>query len=467
MHANSQPSYGCGGFRESDSVDTDTKLGCRVQDGVSNRGRTCKLPKVTRADAGLVAASSITDDATHCDEFSLITSPLGQNGPISRLQNSLVQETALVSDLALGAIDVTHKKVHFTVLSYNAQSLMSDERFVLLFNDLQDVHWDLIAFSETWREKTEESWTTEHGHTFCGSGGTRGSNGTGFLLHRRWAFECFQTCSERVSHLDLHVAGHGIRVLAVYMPHGQLSDTLVDEVYTRLDSLILSARRRGYKVIAAGDFNAQLGSGDETYTLPYVGTNCRSTRNARGELLLNWCQTHELAAANTYYNVTWNDTWTWRSNCLTSQLDYILVDLNLFASVATAGVDTRIDIGSSHRCVFALFYFASVHASTVLARIVEPLRALDKTKYHSQLKTLLVGTDCPLRVHALEHVMVSAAQSSQLPKERTGAACSETQLELRSLIDRRKLLAADSTLTVAQKLEGRKVLCKKYSKVDT
>ena len=48
---------------------------------------------------------------------------------------------------------------------------MSDERFVLLFNDLQDVHWDLIAFSETWREKTEEIWTTEHGHTFCGSDG--------------------------------------------------------------------------------------------------------------------------------------------------------------------------------------------------------------------------------------------------------------------------------------------------------
>eukprot|EP00973_Karenia_brevis_P058533 8152258-Karenia_brevis.AAC.1 len=55
--------------------------------------------------------------------------------------------------------------------------------------ELGSLEWDLLAFTETWREEKQEIWETMPGHTWFGSGGMRGSCGVGFLLCRRWSYK--------------------------------------------------------------------------------------------------------------------------------------------------------------------------------------------------------------------------------------------------------------------------------------
>ena len=139
MHANSQPSYGCGGFSESDAVDTDTKLGSRGQDGVSNRGRTCKTPKVTRADAGsgLVPASSTISVNQERDAST------GNKGPACMLD--------------------------FCALVYNVRSVMDDAKLEHLFSTLDQQTWNLVMLCETWRPSKSEHWRSSDGHGFSGA----------------------------------------------------------------------------------------------------------------------------------------------------------------------------------------------------------------------------------------------------------------------------------------------------------
>ena len=70
-------------------------------------------------------------------------------------------------------------------------------------DELGERHWDLIIFTETWREQLCENWLTEHGHSWFGSGGTKKRNGVGFLLHCRWKHLSFRAVSDRVASLDI------------------------------------------------------------------------------------------------------------------------------------------------------------------------------------------------------------------------------------------------------------------------
>ena len=52
--------------------------------------------------------------------------------------------------------------------------------------ELRTMRWDVLALSETWREKKQERWITEDGHLFCGAGGKKGEQGVAILIHGRW-----------------------------------------------------------------------------------------------------------------------------------------------------------------------------------------------------------------------------------------------------------------------------------------
>ena len=59
-----------------------------------------------------------------------------------------------------------------------------DVRLEMLLDELHDKCWDIVVFTETWREDAEEVFMTKGGHTWFGSGGCKGANGIGFFTAR-------------------------------------------------------------------------------------------------------------------------------------------------------------------------------------------------------------------------------------------------------------------------------------------
>ena len=125
---------------------------------------------------------------------------------------------------------------NFVLIQYNVHSLINfEERMQRVLQELEGRHWDAVAFSETWRSECGEAWKTRWGHSWFGSGGTRGTRGVGILLHSRWTHFLFRAVSERLCVLDVKLTSETVSIFSVYMPHADYPDEDVDVVYTQLD----------------------------------------------------------------------------------------------------------------------------------------------------------------------------------------------------------------------------------------
>ena len=223
----------------------------------------------------------------------------------------------------------------FTVLAYNIHSLINfDERMERLLFEIGDLHWDVLAISETWRKERLETWETTHGHIWFGSGGVEERAGVGFLLHNRWRDFEFAPISCRLATLDLKLTKtFQVRMFSVYMPHGGLPDDEVDTMYSMMDSALERSRRNGHHIILAGDFNAEVGSCMEWDDGTIIGPSPLHNRSARGEWFISWCSLQELRLSNTFGCSKWQDAWTYRNGGSCKVLDHILVDKRLTKNV--------------------------------------------------------------------------------------------------------------------------------------
>ena len=95
------------------------------------------------------------------------------------------------------------------------QSIYSDVREIELLETLDDIEWDILLLSETWRKTKQEILKTERGHLFLGSGWDAGHKGIAILIHRRHTktFEGFMPESERICAVDLDILGERIRII--------------------------------------------------------------------------------------------------------------------------------------------------------------------------------------------------------------------------------------------------------------
>ena len=102
----------------------------------------------------------------------------------------------------------------------------------------------LLYFSETWREEKEDIWEKKWGHTWYGSGGCRGSNGVGMLLHSRWTHITFKPLGERLCILDIRLPQSVLRVCGEHIsPHSKFADADVEASYAALDAEIADGEK--------------------------------------------------------------------------------------------------------------------------------------------------------------------------------------------------------------------------------
>ena len=84
-------------------------------------------------------------------------------------------------------------------MTYNIDSFMQfDERLEAVMQELGGAVWDVIVFTETWREEAQETFETKFRHTWFGSGGRKGAHGIGILLHSKWNYKAFNPVSDRL-----------------------------------------------------------------------------------------------------------------------------------------------------------------------------------------------------------------------------------------------------------------------------
>ena len=121
--------------------------------------------------------------------------------------------------------------------------------------ELDDVSWDVVVITETWREEVSESFVLPPGHQFCGSGGDRGRCGIGFLVHKRWSAHHFVPISPRLSFLDIRFQSCKCRIFGLYMPQTNCPDSEVYELYSCIERNF----RANMHTLVCGDFNAHVG----------------------------------------------------------------------------------------------------------------------------------------------------------------------------------------------------------------
>ena len=243
--------------------------------------------------------------------------------------------------------------------SKNVQSIRSYARMLELTAELQDLNFDVLMVSETWREEIREDFSIDGGHRCCFSGGAPdGRKGVGFVIHRRFMAQCgklaFQALSPRLAVLDADVGRGRWRFVSVYLPTGDSAEVWSEReaAYVVLSDLVVQARAEGRYIVLGGDFNASVGALRPWERPSKLGRFGVGERTASGDALVDFVLEQDLIVANRQFARRPEERWTCRAPCGTlSQIDFILVGSLL--SICDGGSRADVGLGLDHQCVFA------------------------------------------------------------------------------------------------------------------
>jgi len=214
--------------------------------------------------------------------------------------------------------------------------------------------WTAVCLSETWRAEPSETWgRPDYGQQFIGSGGTLGQRGVAIILHKTYTKYCHASrrVNELICHVDLHLPGDKVRLISVYVPDGTFSDKKVAEVHEQLSKAITKGKDKGYKILAAGDWNAVVGQQVEDESSAVIGKHGHGGRNARGQWLVNFATEHLLCIVNNIFRKKEDKLWTHEMNHVRLQLDYAVVDRRMRTGLRDAEVCYHFTTGVDHRSV--------------------------------------------------------------------------------------------------------------------
>ncbi|XP_072398285.1 uncharacterized protein [Diabrotica undecimpunctata] len=177
------------------------------------------------------------------------------------------------------------------VATLNARSLMSEDSFLELKNELQNVKWGVVGLSEV-RKRGESLETLNSGHMFCYMGSKHMSvGGVGIIIHKKLSQNVVlvKAISERVIYINIQLNKRCIvKFIQVYAPTSntninQQPDEKVEQFYEDMHKAI--RENNAHYTIIGGDFNAKMGTqldGSEI-SLEYFGS---PGRNDRGEIII-------------------------------------------------------------------------------------------------------------------------------------------------------------------------------------
>ncbi len=159
-----------------------------------------------------------------------------------------------------------------------------------------------------------------------------------------------------MSILDFKFQDEVWRLISRHLPHAGYSDMHYEAALAVLSDSLPRDRTKIRTCIGV-DSNAEIGRFCDHDDPMILGIHGIGDRSARGSRFLAWAHGENFTLANTCFQKDFAHTWTHKSwqNCECRQIDFILVDMALKASIqdAMAIDDLGIVVSSDHRAVWA------------------------------------------------------------------------------------------------------------------
>ena len=249
----------------------------------------------------------------------------------------------------------TAGNLRMRVLSKNFTSLLANDRFDLLDEELRDFEWDFLMCQETWRAERQEVFHTDCGHLFCGAGGVVGRSGTAVIVNERWrkGFVGCEVYSDRALVVHVDVGTWRLSFASMYFPHSGEPDMAVESQHACLQRIKRSCSAKRRLLLVGVDANARVGQKHHNDLGDVVGPYGYGTRNDRGEWFRNTCMTENLQIANTFFEKPYDSRWTYSKGDHITMIDYILLDRRLMDYCTDSGVDCVFNVGLEHQTVYA------------------------------------------------------------------------------------------------------------------
>ena len=143
------------------------------------------------------------------------------------------------------------------------RSLTTPEAIEELLLEMQNIKWDVVLISETWRDETNDLWETKQGHLFMGSPRkNKLHSGVAILLHRRIAKKkiCnnWNPVDDRICTVDICTHGTKVRFISVCFPDCNNNDIEVEKVYANLEPILKNVKKSKKTVLLAGTLMQRL-----------------------------------------------------------------------------------------------------------------------------------------------------------------------------------------------------------------
>jgi hypothetical protein len=163
---------------------------------------------------------------------------------------------------------------------------------------------------------------------FLWTGCEEGTAGVGFMVAERWVEKVIEVkrVSARLMLLRVMVGGSVLNLISVYAPQVGRSMEEKEEFYVSLLKTVSSVDANE-RLVVCGDFNGHVGAEVEGFEGVHGGKGFGS-RNAEGEMLLEFADAVDLAVGNTWFTKEEAKLVTYESGGCRTVVDYILVRKN-------------------------------------------------------------------------------------------------------------------------------------------
>lgn len=246
-----------------------------------------------------------------------------------------------------------HKERQMHIASYNARTLLSDQKMMELEEELKTIKWDIVGLSEI-RRRGEDQITLKSGHLFHFRGEEDTSNGgVGFIIHRKHTQNIIKidSISPRIIYLVLKInTRYSLKIIQTYAPTTTHSDEETENFYEDLETALHATPT--YYTILTGDFNAKMGF-KQDHAETAMGKYGYGERNERGQRLLNFLHQENLHVMNSFFDKKPQRKWTWISPDGNTKNEIDLIITNKKEIIKDVEVLNRFSIGSDHRLIRA------------------------------------------------------------------------------------------------------------------
>ena len=251
------------------------------------------------------------------------------------------------------------------IATFNVRGLTQKAKQQDLRKDMHDYDIDICCLQET--KVTEESDQIENGYRLILLPSKCRHYGLGFIINRKWADRLisYTSISDRIAKAVFKLTKRTtITILNIYAPTQALTDKNQeqrDQFYEQLEKEVRLCNKTT-SLFIAGDFNSKMGTRKNNEEC--IGKYARGRRNNNGQQLVEFCETHDLIAANTTFQHRASHQTTWVGSRLNSenkvvpiynQIDYILVRKHQLHNLTNARAYAGSTLNSDHRLVIASY----------------------------------------------------------------------------------------------------------------